>query len=709
MAVSTAKGPGGTDGADIRSPLASVRNIGITAHIDAGKTTTTERILFYTGRTHKMGEVDDGTTATDFDEQEQRRGITIFSAAVTCPWRGYTINLIDTPGHVDFTAEVERSLRVLDGAVVVFDAKEGVEPQSETVWRQARRYNVPAIFFINKMDKIGADFAMAVESMEKRLDAKPVPVQIPIGSESGLRGLIDLVTMTAHYYETETLGAKATEGEIPDDVVEEARHWRSLLEESAAEADDALMEKYLEDAPLEPEELRRAIRGATVQGGMNPVFCGSALKYIGIQKVLDGVVDYLPCPLERPPIKGVRSLDDDTPVSRRPSRNAPFSALVFKIVAEKPLDLHYIRVYSGFLRSGTRVYNANTGGKENVSRIVRMFAKRREQVGEAVTGDIVACVGLKGTLTGHTLCDIREPIVLEKIQFPTPVISVSVEPKNTRDREALMAALEKLARQDPTFRYGVDAETGQTLIRGMGELHLEVLGYKLEHDFGVPINVGQPHVAYRETITRPAEAEGRFVRQTGGQGQFAVVRVRIEPLESKDGIKLNEFRDATAAGSLKKAHIDGARRGVMDGLRAGHLAGYEILNVRVTLLSGEEHEDDSSEIAFEQAAHIALNDALKDAGAVLLEPIMRVQISTPEDFFGVVSGDLSGRRGLIQDTEIRPNTRIIHAHIPLAEMFQYETSLRTLTQGRANSSMEPQTYAPMPEKLQKELLARQGY
>ena len=691
------------------SPLSLVRNIGVAAHIDAGKTTTTERILFYTGRTHKMGDVDDGTTTTDFDEQEQERGITIFSAAVTCPWKDYTLNLIDTPGHVDFTAEVERSLRVLDGAIVVFDSKEGVEPQSETVWRQARHYNVPSICFLNKIDKIGADFWMSVDSIKTKLDAIAIPVQIPIGAESTFEGIIDLVTMKAMYWDSATQGAKITETEIPAAHLDEAKKWRHSLEERVAEYDDALLEKYLHEQPMTEAEIRAGLRKATVSGAAHPVFCGSSLKYVGVQKLLDGVLDYLPSPLDRPPVEGHPDAESQDVIKRKPSRDEPLSALVFKIVAEKPLDLYYLRVYSGYLKSGTRIYNAVTGEKENISRIFRMFAKRRDQLDEAGPGDIVACVGLKDALTGHTLCDAKDPILLERIQFPVPVISVSVEPKNTKDRDLLVDTLKKLERQDPTFKYHVDPETGQTLISGMGELHLEVLTFKLEKDFKVPVLVGKPRVAYREAITRASEAEGSFIRQTGGQGQYAVVRVRLEPFEPAPGGEPFDFSNAVTHGALNREYIEAARRGLHDCLAQGFLAGFELLNIRATLLGGKQHDVDSSELAFENAARAAFNEAMKGAGAVILEPIMKMVVTTPEDYFGTITGDLSSRRGLITDTEQRGSRRIIHVEIPLSETFQYATKIRRLSQGRAAYAMEPLAYKRMPENLQTELLKQYGY
>jgi elongation factor G len=705
----TRKGGGlDEDGPAGASPLSRIRNIGIVAHIDAGKTTTTERILFYTGRKHRIGEVDDGTTATDFDAQEQQRGITIFSAAVTIPWRDHSINLIDTPGHVDFTAEVERSLRVLDGAVVIFDAREGVEAQSETVWRQARKYKVPCICFINKMDKIGADFEMSVASMDKRLGADAVPVQTPIGAESTFEGVIDLLTMKAHHFSGEQ-GATVVEAEIPEAALSVAKKWRRHLEEKLAEMDDGLMGKYLEEEPFEPAEMKRVLRKGTIAGHLNPVFCGSALRNIGVQKVLDAVLDYLPSPLERPPIEGVRSLDDPTPVLRHPSPDEPFAALVFKIVADKPLDLYYLRIYSGKLRNNTRVYNANTGQKENLSRMFRMFAKRRDQIEEASAGDIVACLGLRHTLTGHTLCDPRHPAILEKIEFPTPVISASVEPRNTKDRDLLGDALEKLARQDPTFRHSYDADTGQTLISGMGELHLEVLAQKLETDFRVPINVGQPRVAYREAVTRTAEAEGSFMRQAAGQAQFAWLKLRVEPFVPPKGRETFEFVNLLEPGALSKTFADAVERGVRDSLQVGVLAGYELLNVRVILLEAMEGEGQGSELAFENASRVAFEEALQKASPVILEPIMRLEVAVPADYFGIVAADLNARRGLIQESEVRGPSRLIHASVPLAEMFQYATKLRTLTQGRASWSMEPQAYQAMPPTLQRDLLRRHGY
>ncbi len=691
-----------------QADLSRVRNIGIAAHIDAGKTTTTERFLYYTGRTHKMGEVDEGTTATDFDVQEQDRGITIFSAAVTFEWDDHTVNLIDTPGHVDFTAEVERSLRVLDGAVVVFDGKEGVEAQSETVWRQAQKYGVPCICFINKMDKIGADFAMSVSSIEKRLGAVPVAVQIPIGAESTFSGVVDLLTMKAHRFVGEQ-GSKVREEDIPAEMMDEVRHWRHALEEKVAEYDDGLMEKYLEEQPLGEEEIRAALRRAALERRFYPVFCGSALRNIGVQTLLDGVVHYLPSPLDRPAIAGVKSLTDHTPVERNPKKGEPFSALIFKIVADKPLDLYYLRVYSGVLKSSSRVFNANTGKKENLSRIFRMFAKRREQISEAVPGDIVGCLGLKAAVTGDTLCDVRQPVVLERIEFPTPVMSVSVEPRSTKDREDLALGLGKLARQDPTFQHSFNEETGQTIISGMGELHLEVLTHRLAHEMRVPVNVGRPLVAYRETVTESGTAEARFIRQTATTGQYAVVTIRVEPLGKALDEESFAFVNGVGSGQLRSVFVDAVERGIRDSLQVGVLAGYELLNIRATLVAGKEHESDSTELAFESAARMGFEAALQKAVPVMLEPVMRLEVSVPDEYFGSVSGDLSMRRGVIQDTEVRGSHRVIHCEVPLAEMFEYASKLRTLTQGRASWSMEPHSYEPMPRRLQEDLLRRHGY
>ncbi len=692
------------DPESVPAGLRRVRNIGIAAHIDAGKTTTTERILYYTGRTHKMGEVDDGTTITDFDEQEQQRGITIFSAAVTCPWRDHTINLIDTPGHVDFTAEVERSLRVLDGAVVVFDAKEGVEAQSETVWRQADKYHVPRICFVNKMDKLGADFHQTVIEIREKLAGHPVPVALPIGAESSFEGVIDLLTMRAYFHDPAKLGSTISERDIPESMRDEVKHWRHLLEEKVAETDDALMEKYVHGTELTPDEIRAALRRATVTSKLHPVFCGSSLKYAGVQKLLDGVVDYLPSPLDRPAVTGQRGRDDKHVETRKPSPDDPFAALVFKIVAEKPVDLYYLRIYSGVLKTGVRLLNTNRDAKENLSRIFRMFAKRREQIDRAEPGDIVAVVGLKESLTGDTLSDSRHPIVLEHIEFPATVISVAIEPKSSADRDGLVDSLAKLARQDPTFKYRVDAATGQTLISGMGELHLEVLTHKLNKDFGVPVNVGKPRVAYRETISKPAEATGQFIRQLGGRGQYGVVTLRIEPYAPLHRDETIVFENQMRGDAIDHKYMPAIEAGVRDAALQGVLAGYEMMNVRAILLDGKQHDADSSELAFENAARIAFEEACKSASPTLLEPIMRLQIVAAEEHLGVLLGDVSARRGVITNTEQRGTSRVIHAEAPLAEMFGYATTLRSLTQGRASWTMEPMDYRAVPPEVQRRML-----
>lgn len=687
------------------NPRARIRNIGIAAHIDAGKTTTTERILYYTGRTHKIGDVDDGTTITDFDKQEQDRGITIFSAAVTCPWRDHTINLIDTPGHVDFTAEVERSLRVLDGMVAVFDAKEGVEAQSETVWRQADKYHVPRLCYVNKMDKIGADFAETVREIRNKLHGRPVPVFIPIGQESTFEGVIDLLHMQAVYFDQKSQGAAVQRGDVPEALLQEANTWRNELIETIAETDEALMEKYVLGEMPRVDELVAALRRATLDRKIEPVFCGSSLKNMGVQPLLDGVIDYLPSPLDRGAVTAHVSLTDAGELRREPREDEPLAALVFKIVADKPLDLYYVRVYSGVLKSGSRLFNATRGVKENLSQMFRMFAKRREAIQKVGPGEIVAVVGLKDSLTGDTLCDARHACVLERIEFPDPVISVAIEPKSSGDRDLMGETLKRLSRQDPTFRYRVDTETGQTLISGMGELHLEVLVYKLRSDFNVDVNVGKPRVSYREAISQPAEAEGRFIRQLGGRGHFAVVKLRIEPFDPAGGHVHFQFENRLPAGKIRPEYVAAIETGCRDAMLQGVLASYEMLNVRASLLDAQEHDVDSSEVAFENAARLAFHEACENARPVLLEPIMRVQVVTPSDYFGTVTGDLNSRRAMIVDTTFRGNLRVIDADAPLAEMFGYATVLRSLTQGRASWTMEPKTYQAVPANVQAQLLS----
>lgn len=675
--------------------LSIIRNIGIAAHIDAGKTTTTERILFYTGRTHRMGNVDDGTTTTDFDEQEQKRGITIYSAAVTCPWKNHTINIIDTPGHVDFTAEVERSLRVLDGMVAVFDAKEGVEAQSETVWRQAVKYQVPRICLINKMDKMGADFSRSLRSIRARLGANPVPIQIPIGSEGGFEGLVDLLSMRAVYYLDEGQGVRFEERDIPPGLVEEAGRYRHELEERVAETCDVLMDKYVNEVPISEAELRQGIRAGTIANQLQPVLCASALRYKGVQRLLDAVCDYLPSPLDVPAVQAKLADGKGKEVSIRPTPDDPMVALVFKIVAEKPVDLYYLRIYSGTLRSGTRVLNSVTGEKENVTRIYRIFAKRRDQLSEAMAGDIVAVIGLKKALTGHTLCDKRRPVLLESIEFPATVISRSIEPKSSRDREKLIVALQAVQKQDPTIEANINDETGEMLISGMGELHLDVVVRRLQSEMGVGVNVGRPRVSYRETVTCAAEAGGQFVRQTGGRAHFAVVKLRLEPLPGKDNGKCDQCRfvNATSGELIREEFVRAVEEGVREAALSGIVNGSPVIGWQATLLDGQEHDTDSSEMAFDNAGRMAFENAMREANPVLLEPMMKVEVVTPDEYFGLLNSDLDARRATITGADVRGAYRVIDAEVPLRELFGYATSLRSLTQGRATASMEMSHYA----------------
>jgi len=698
--------------------LSHLRNIGICAHIDAGKTTVTERVLYYTGKNYKMGEVHEGTATMDFLAEEQERGITIQSAATTCPWtmegRDFTINLIDTPGHVDFTVEVERSLRVLDGAVAVFDGKEGVEAQSETVWRQADRYRVPRICFVNKMDKLGADFDYSFRSIQERLGANPIAVQYPIGASDTFEGIIDLMKMKAFYFDASELGAKVEERDIPDELRETAELWRHDMIEKAAELDDELMEKYLADeSSISEDDVKAAIRKGVIHHECTAVFCGSALKYIGVQRLLNGVIDYLPAPNEVPEVQGVDPKDESSALSRPHTEDAPFSALVFKIVSDAHGDLSYCRVYSGILKPGERVLNPTADKKENVSRIYEMHAKERIPLEWTGPGSIVAVIGLKNSSTGDTLCDPNHPIILEKMTFPEPVISMSIEPQTSEDKRKLADALVTIRREDPSFRATYDEETGQTIIAGMGELHLEVIKNKLLREKKVGVEVGKPRVSYREAISGSAQnVRGRFVKQTGGRGQFGDVTINIEPctqeqaeaqeLPYKDGIV---FEDKIFGGSIPREFIPSVEAGLRSTALSGVLAGYPLIDVKATLVDGSYHPVDSSQVAFEQAARLALTDACQKAGLTLLEPIMKVTVTTPDDFFGSVTGDLSSRRGLISDTEERGNTRVITAEVPLSEMFGYATVLRSLTQGRANSTMEPLAYRPLPENLAKEVVA----
>ncbi|MHC4947379.1 MAG: elongation factor G [Planctomycetota bacterium] len=698
--------------------LTRVRNIGICAHIDAGKTTVTERILFYTGRNYKMGEVHEGTATMDFLEEEQERGITIQSAATTCPWEylgdTYKVNLIDTPGHVDFTVEVERSLRVLDGAVAVFDGKEGVEAQSETVWRQADRYSVPRLCFVNKMDKIGADFEFSFNTIRERLGANPIAVQLPIGASETFEGIVDLVEMRAYYFDANELGAIVEERDIPADMQEMAELWRHELVEKAAELDDALMEQYIEDeSAVTAEQIRAAVRRGTIARACNPVYCGSALKNIGVQRLLNGVVDYLPDPTEVPEVEGVAPKTDKK-VTRARTEDAPLSALVFKVVSDVHGDLTYLRVYSGQLEKGSRVLNPNNGRKENVSRIYEMHAKDRQPLDVAAAGQIVAVIGLKHSVTGDTLCSTTDPIILEKMDFPEPVISMSIEPNTNEDKKKLSEALGTIRREDPSFQTRYNEETGETIIAGMGELHLEIVKNKLLRDMKIGVKVGTPRVSYRETILGSADkVQGKFVKQTGGRGQYgdAVINVRpitvaeaeAEELVMTDGVV---FVDRISQGVIPREYIPSVESGARGAATSGVLGGYPVVNVLVELVDGSYHEVDSSQMAFEQAGALAFRQACTQAGLALLEPIMRVTIVTPDEFFGPVSSDLAGRRGQITDSELRGTVRVISAEVPLSEMFGYTTVLRGITQGRATSTMEPAEYRLMPDRLRDEVLAR---
>src|SRR4051812_15809251 len=710
--------------------LTKIRNIGIAAHIDAGKTTVSERVLYYTGKIHKMGEVHEGTAVMDFDEEEQKRGITINSAATTCPWdrngERYTVNLIDTPGHVDFTVEVERSMRVLDGAVAVFDGKEGVEAQSETVWRQATKYNVPRLCFINKMDKLGADFYFSFNSIRERLGAPAVAVQIPIGQSSTFTGMIDLVRQVAIYYNLKTddkdKGRTATEKPIPDDMKADVEKWRHELIEKVAETDDHLMEKYLTDpSSITEDEIRKGLRAATINFKLHPVFCGSALKYVGVQRLLDGVIDYLPAPTDITEITGHDMKDPDETIIRKLTPDEPFCGLAFKIVSDQHGELTYVRIYSGKLEKGSRVLNSNRNKKENISRLFQMHANDRIAMEVAEAGDIVAVIGIKEALTGDTLCDPDNPIILERPTFPEPVISMSIEPKTAADKQKLGEALTTLRREDPTFQAKYDEETGQTIIAGMGELHLEILRLRLTRDHKVDVLVGKPKVAYKETITRRVEnVRGKHVKQTGGRGQFGDCTINIEPFDGidratgklldaevlkklgwKDGVA---FENKVFGGSIPKEYIPSVEYGARMAARTGVLASYPLINAKVTLVDGSYHQVDSSQIAFELAGSIAFKDACAQAGMTLLEPIMKVVVTTPEEFVGNVTGDLNRRRGLIVNSDQRGNTRIVEAEVPLSEMFGYTTELRSMSTGRASSVMEPLKYAQVPSGVQKQIL-----
>jgi len=685
--------------------LCKVRNIGVMAHIDAGKTTVTERILYFAGRTYKIGEVQDGTTVMDYLEEEQQRGITITSAATKLEWRSHVINLIDTPGHVDFTIEVERSLRVLDGAVTVFCGVGGVEAQSETVWRQADRYGVPRLCFVNKMDRLGADFEMVVKDIATRLPANPVVLQIPMGSAETFVGQIDLIRRKAYFYDPADIATTLRVEDVPPQYDDETELHRHELIEKAAEHDDALMDKYLHhESAITDADIIAAVRKGTIAGAVHPVLCGSALKHMGVRPLLDAVVDYLPSPLERPPIEGHQDMHGKRIERRRPAVDDPFCALVFKITSDEHGDLNFIRLYSGRIKGNTRVLNSTQEKKENISRIWEMHANKRIKREEACAGEIVAVVGLRTSLTGDTLCDTRHPIVLERLEFPEPVITMSIEPRANADKQRLVESLNVLRREDPSFRYRYDSETGQTVISGMGELHLEIIRNKLVRDMRVDVHVGRPSVAYKETITAAAEAEGRFIRQTGGRGQYGVVRLRVESFTPQAGEQPIAFEDLTKGGAIPKEFIRSVEQGVRDAASSGPLAGYPMLNIKAKLLDGKHHPVDSSDIAFHQAAVLAFNQAVEKAGPVFLEPIMHLQVTTPEEYMGSVAGDLNARRAEIKEVEQRGQYRILQVRVPLSEMFGYSTQLRSLTQGRGTSTMEPHSYAQAPAHVAEAVL-----
>jgi len=685
------------------SPLNKYRNIGIMAHIDAGKTTTTERILYYTGVSHKIGEVHEGTATMDWMEQEQERGITITSAATTCEWNDHRINIIDTPGHVDFTIEVERSLRVLDGAVAVFCSVGGVEPQSETVWRQADKYCVPRIAFINKMDRIGADFFRGVQMIKDRLKANPVPLQLPVGKEDYFKGIVDLVRMKAIIWDEESLGAKFHEEEIPADLLDEAKEWRDKLIEEISSHDDALMEKYLGGEELTEAEIMAAIRSCTINIQIIPVVCGSSFKNKGVQNLLDAVVDYMPSPLDIPAIKGID--ESGAEVERKADDTEPFSALGFKIMTDPFVgQLTFIRVYSGVLQSGSYVYNATKGKRERIGRLLKMHANKREEIKEVYAGDIAAAVGLKYTTTGDTLCNEDQAVILESIEFPEPVISIAIEPKTKSDQEKLGLSLQKLASEDPSFRVKTDEETGQTIISGMGELHLEIIVDRMMREFKVEANVGKPQVAYRETITKKVKVEGKFVRQSGGRGQYGHVWLEVEP-QPEPG-KGYEFVDAIKGGVVPREYIPAVDKGIQEATDNGVLAGFPVVDVKVTLIDGSYHEVDSSEMAFKIAGSMGFKEGCQKAGPILLEPIMSVEVVVPEEYMGEVIGDLNSRRGRIMGMDSRAGAQVVSSMVPLANMFGYSTDLRSATQGRATYAMTFDHYEPVPKSVSDEIIAK---
>jgi elongation factor G len=680
-----------------------MRNIGIAAHIDAGKTTTTERILYYTGRSHKIGEVHEGTATMDWMAQEQERGITITSAATTCTWQDMQINIIDTPGHVDFTAEVERSLRVLDGAVAVFDAVAGVQPQSETVWRQGDKYRVPRICFINKMDRVGADFYRSVETIVDRLKARPVPIQIPVGAEENFKGIVDLVEMKAVVWRDETLGAKFDITEIPEDLKEKAQAYREQMIEAVSEFDDTLFAKFVDGEAISNAEIKAGIRKATIGLKIFPVICGSAFKNKGVQTMLDAVVDYLPSPLDIPPVNAI-SVDDPTvTVQRHASDDEPFAALVFKIMTDPYAgQLAFFRVYSGKMSAGEAVFNVAKGRKERVGRLLRMHANKREDISEIMAGDICAAVGLKTVSTGDTICDEKDPVILEKIEFPTPVIQLAVEPKTKADQEKLGMAIAKLAQEDPTFHVATDPETGQTILSGMGELHLEIIVDRMMREFGVAANVGKPQVAYRETIRQMAEFDYTHKKQTGGSGQYARTKLRVEPNVGKGF----EFDNAVSGGAIPREFIPAIEKGVVEALEGGILAGFPMVDVKVSVFDGNYHDVDSSEMAFKICASICVKEACRKAKSVLLEPVMAVEVCVPEEYMGPINGDLISRRGQLEGTEIQGTTQIIKASVPLSEMFGYATEMRSRTQGRGSFTMTFSRYEEVPKSISEEIITR---
>lgn len=685
--------------------LQDTRNIGIMAHIDAGKTTTTERILYYTGKIHKTGETHDGGATMDYMEQEQERGITITSAATTAAWKNHRINIIDTPGHVDFTVEVERSLRVLDGAVTVLDAKSGVEPQTETVWRQADNYGVPRIVYINKMDVTGADFLQSVETITKRLGANAVPIQLPIGAEDSFEGIIDLMLMEAEIYKDDATGKTYSSTEIPAEYLDQAKEYRAKMVEAICETDEELLEKFLMEEEISIEELETALRKATINLDIVPVVCGSSYKNKGVQLLLDAVVAYLPSPLDIPAIKGTNP--DTGEEETRPSDDeGPVAALAFKVITDPFVGkLCFFRMYSGILQSGTYVQNTSKGKRERVGRILLMHANHREEVAEVYSGDIAAAVGLKDTSTGDTLCDADSPIILESMEFPDPVISVAIEPKTKASQDKMLIALQKLAEEDPTFRTHTDEDTGQTIISGMGELHLDIIVDRLLREFKVEANVGNPQVAYKETITAAATAEGKFVRQSGGRGQYGHVVINVEPLDPNAETEY-EFNNKTVGGSVPKEFVEPTNKGIQEAMESGILAGYRVVGVKVDLIDGSSHEVDSSEMAFQIAGSMAFKEAMRKASPVLLEPIMQVDVITPEDYLGDVMGDLSSRRGTIAGMEAQGNAQKIDAKVPLSEMFGYATTLRSSTQGRGTFTMQPSHFEPVPKNVQEELTSK---